>query len=166
MKTHPPTARAAAHLRLLALCTVLALAASGCFVLKDGRNHGIGTETNRANLVVYRKATNFLHQKGKVDGVAASRQLLLAATPESISISRAQRAAICAISVGLCLTAPQIGRTLVSWFRTDVRTRSDYWEALSQARSRGRCFAWTFAPSRNLTHKGVGTAGCKDGELI
>lgn len=166
MNLDPPIARAAAHLRLLALCSALAIATTGCFVLRDGRNHGIGTETNRANLVVYRVATDFLHQKGRADGVAASRKLLLDATPDTIAVTKAERAAICALSVALCLTAPQIGRTLVSWFRSDIRTRSDYWEALTQARSRGRCFAWTFLPSRNLTHKGVGTAGCRDGVLV
>jgi hypothetical protein len=166
MITIPRSARGQASLRLLALCTVLVLATTSCFVLNDGRNHGIGTETHRANLVVYRVATTFLHQKGKVDGIAESRKLLLAATPASISISRAQRVAICSLSVALCLTAPQIGRTLVSWFRADIATRPDYWEALSQARLRGRCFAWTFLPSRNLTHKAVGTAGCRDGVLL
>lgn len=147
----------------LAVCTSLL---AGCFVLTEGSNYGIGFETNRGNVVIYKKATDYLYAKGKKEGSSASRKILADAVPSALPISTRQRALICAISVALCLSSDQIGRTLVSWFKNDVRHRSDFWEALSYAGRNDRCFAWTFIPSRNLTHKGTGTAGCKTGELV
>ena len=151
---------------LTALLVVLSLAASGCFALIDQRNSGVGVEANRVNVVVYKTATKFLYDLGRQKGSGAARQLVLAGTPKRIEISTSQRLAICALSPALCLSADQIGRTIVNWFRSDIRSRADFWEALSAAGSQHRCFAWTFLPSRNLTHKGTGTAGCRTGVLL
>ena len=162
--TTTPTAR-----RRSATCASLLLSLgllTGCFTLVDGRNYAIGTETTRANVVVHTVATKFLYGRGVAKGAGESRTILLAAIPDKIAISKPLRLAICGVSVALCLSADQIGRTLVSWFKSDIRTRGDFWESLRSAGRDGRCFAWTFTPSRNLTTKGVGTSGCKAGVLI
>jgi len=145
---------------------VMSVLMSGCFALTDERNHGIGLERNRANVLVYKRATRFLYDQGAAHGSAKARQILLDAAPDKIKISATQRIAICAVSASLCLTADQIGRVIVGWFRSDIRSRSDFWEALSYAGRNDRCLAWTFAPSRNLTHKDDGVAGCRTGVLV
>ena len=154
--------------RIVFGCLVLAIAflTSSCFVLVNGANHGIGMERNRANVVVYKTATNYLYDRGLKEGPAESRRILIGAVPVKLKITTTQRAAICLISIALCLSVDAIGRTLVSWFKSDIRHRGDFWEALTDAATRHHCFAWTFVPSRNLTHKGTGTAGCKTGVLI
>jgi len=146
---------------IVALAT--ALVATGCLTLTSGRNYAIGFETNRANLVVHTAASKALYDLGKAAGSQAARDALLQGTPDRIPISAAQRIAICGVSAFLCLSADQIGRTLVGWFRSDIRNRSDFWEAVSAAGRDRRCFAWTFVPRRNLTHKGLGTSGCRVG---
>ena len=161
--TKPPRTRGFA---LVPLVLALSILTSGCFALIDQRNSGIGMEANRANVLVYKKATRFLYEQGAQHGSARARRFVLDATPDRIKVSTAQRVAICAISPGLCLSTDQIGRMIVSWFRSDIRNRSDFWEALSYAGRHDRCFAWTFIPSRNLTHKGTGTAGCRTGVLL
>jgi hypothetical protein len=149
----------------LALAAVCVLLLSGCFRLVEHKTYAIGFETHRANLVIHTTPTQVLHQVGRRSGQRAARTLILAGTPTTLAISTRQRLLLCTVSTGLCLTAPQLGRLLVGWFRADVTQRSDFWEALSQAGHRGRCFAWTAIPSRNLTHKAIGTSGCAKGAL-
>lgn len=145
----------------VALVTAVLLA--GCFRLVSEKTYAIGFETTRANLVVHTAATSGLYAVASNQGVAAARQLVLHATPPALPISTKQRFVLCAISTPLCLTAPQIGRTVVGWFRQDIAHRPDFLDALSSAARRHRCFAWTFVPRRNLTHKGLGTSGCATG---
>lgn len=161
MHTRTPTSSRPLVATVVALAT--ALLATGCLTLTSGRNYAIGFETNRANLVVHTAASKALYDLGRAKGSQAARGALLSGTPDRIPISGAQRLAICAASAALCLSADHIGRMLVGWFRSDVRHRSDFWEALSTAGRNRRCFAWTFAPRRNLTHKGLGTSGCRVG---
>ena len=161
MQTRTPTSSRPLVAIVVALAT--ALVATACLTLTSGRNYAIGFETNRANLVVHTAATQALYDIGRAHGTRAARDVLLAGTPTRIPITRTQRLAICGVSLLLCLSADQIGRTLVGWFRSDVRGRSDFWEALSAAGRNRRCFAWTFVPRRNLTHKGLGTSGCRVG---
>jgi hypothetical protein len=159
----PPASKPLGVVVMLATITLLT---TGCFALTSERNHGIGVEANRANLVVYTVATDHLYNEGQAKGSRHARQLLIDATPSRIPITRLQRAAICTLSVPLCISADLIGRTLISWFKSDIRNRGDFWEALSYASTHDRCFAWTFVPRRNLTHKGRGTAGCRSGVLV
>jgi hypothetical protein len=161
MHRSPPPALA----RTLAPAVVCVLVLAGCFRLVEHKTYAIGFETNRANLVIHTTPTQVLHQVGRRAGQHEARKLILAATPATLTISTRQRLLLCTVSTGLCLTAPQVGRLLVSWFRSDITRRSDFWEALSQAGRRQRCFAWTAVPSRNLTHKGIGTSGCAPGGL-
>lgn len=163
MQTRTPTSSRPLVAVLVALAT--ALVATGCLTLTSGRNYAVGFETTRANVVILKKATNYLYGEGRKHGSAKSREILLGATPDSIPISTAQRAVICSLSLALCLSANHIGRTIVGWFKSDIRHRSDFWEALSYAGRHDRCFAWTFIPSRNLTHKGTGTSGCRTGVI-
>ncbi|WP_426571791.1 hypothetical protein [Aquihabitans sp. McL0605] len=149
---------------LVAGLLVLTLFGTGCFRMVNTKTYAVGLETNRANLVIHTASTNGLYRIGKAGGPTVSRSVVLSQTPSKIPITVKQRAAICVVNLALCASADQIGRTLVSWFKSDIRNRGDFWEALSYAGQHGRCFAWTFAPSRNLTHKGVGTSGCKRGD--
>lgn len=153
------------RLSVVALTTISILLLSGCFRLVEHKTYAIGFETNRANLVIHTTPTQVLHQVGRRSGAHEARRLILAATPSTLAISTRQRLLLCTLSTGLCLTAPQLGRMLVSWFRADITRRADFWNALSEAGRRQRCFAWTAIPSRNLTHKGVGTSGCATGRL-
>lgn len=160
MEHRPPVP----HLRprtvlVIALASTMLLAA--CFTLKKGETYAIGFERNRANLVVYTDATKVIYTIARDQGSATARRFLLDQAPSSIPISRAERLAICAVSIPLCLGADALGRVLLSWFRHDIRSRGDFWEAVSQAMHGRRCFAWTFLPRRNLTHKGIGTSGCR-----
>lgn len=161
-----PQRRAARRVETLAITMALSLLATGCFSLMNNRNHGIGLEANRANLVVYKAATNYLYGRGAAHGTHEAREILVRAAPPKFEITLKQRAAMCTISPVLCLSADKIGRTLISWFKSDIKHRSDFWEALAYAGRHDRCFAWTFIPRRNLTHKGTGTAGCRTGVLI
>lgn len=163
MHRSTPTSSRPMVAALVALAT--ALVATGCLTLTNGRNYAIGLETTRANLVIHTAASKALHEIGRSAGSSTARRMLVDATPSRIPISTAQRFALCTVSSALCLSADQIGRMLVGWFRSDVRNRGDFWEALSDAGRHRRCFAWTFAPSRNLTHKGIGTSGCRVGSV-
>jgi hypothetical protein len=144
-----------------ALLAILLL--GGCFRLVEHDTYAIGFETNRANLVIHAQHTRALRDLARRDGPKAARNVILAVTPKAFPISTRQRLLLCTISTALCLSAPQLGATVTRWFRSDIAHRRDFPEALSHAGGRGRCFAWTFLPRRNLTHKGLGTAGCARG---
>ncbi len=159
-----PRSRRARHVPLAAALLLTVALASGCFRLVERETFAIGAETNRVNLVVHTKASKALYDIARMHGTATARSIVVSQTPPTVSISRLQKATLCGFSVALCLSADQIGRTLVSWFKSDIRHRSDFWEALSSAGRSGRCFTWTVVPSRNLTHKGLGTSGCGRGK--
>lgn len=154
-------------LRLAAILVIVAVVATGCFTLIDNKNHGVGTETNRVNLVVYRKATNFLDDQVHRTSVSATRQLLVDVSPDKIRITTTQKALVCTLIGGLVclLTLDELMDVVLSWFKDDVRNRSDFHEALHEAKDEAKCFTWTFAPSRNFTVKSNGTSGCKYGVL-
>lgn len=156
------------RIQLIVVVVVIALTATGCFTLIDNKNHGVGTETNRVNVVVYRKATNFLDDQVHRTSVSATRQLLVDVSPDKIRISTAQKVLVCSLIGGLVclLTLDELMDVVLSWFKDDVRNRSDFHEALHQAKGEAKCFAWTFAPSRNFTVKSNGTSGCKYGVLF
>lgn len=157
---HAPSPRG---LAALAVSLTMILVLGGCFVLREGRTYAIGAERNRVNVVIFQRPTAGLHDFGRSKGSTAARRLIISQVPRKFPISLRQRALICAVSWSLCLSADRIGRTVASWFRADIRGRSDFWPALSRASRHRRCFAWTFIPSRNLTDKGRGTAGCRAG---
>lgn len=157
------SARPWRRIGLITTAVLLTFAMSGCFRLVNTQTYAVGLETNRANLVIHTNSTRVLYELGKGGGVGVSRDILLGQVPSKIPITTKQRAVICAASAALCMSADQIGRTIVSWFKSDLRNRGDYWESLSYAGRNGRCFTWTFAPARNLTHKAIGTSGCARG---
>jgi hypothetical protein len=156
-----PRPRARTWSATAALLAILLL--GGCFRLVEHDTYAVGFESNRANLVIHANHTRLLHDLARRDGAKAARNVILAVTPKAFPISTRQRLLLCTISTALCLSAPQIGATMMRWFRSDIGHRRDFGEALSQAGGSRRCFAWTFLPRRNLTHKGLGTSGCARG---
>lgn len=158
------TERSGCGLAAVAVGILAVLLLSSCLSVRQGKNFAIGTESNRANAVVFARASKDLTTIARLKGVRAARNTILALTPNKVRITPKQRLVMCAASPALCLSADLIGRTLISWFKSDIRHRGDFWEALNHAGRTGRCFAWTFAPSRNLTHKGIGTSGCRWGK--
>ncbi len=158
-----PPAPGRSHVRLVALTLIMALLTTGCFSMRQGETFAVGTERNRANVVIFTKPSKFLAAYGQKHGSRSARKLILSQTPNKVRITAKQRAAICVISVALCLSADLIGRRIISWFKSDIRNRADFWPPLHHAGKANRCFTWTFAPSRNLTHKGIGTSGCERG---
>jgi hypothetical protein len=141
---------------------VLAVVLSSCFVLKQGETFAIGTETNRLNLVVYASATSVLDQVRAKDGTRAARDVVLAAAPDDLSLTTAQLAVACAVGgAGLCAASHLVPGILLSWFKSDVRNRSDFGSDLAAAARQKDCFAWTALPGRNFTTKPSGNSGCR-----
>ena len=160
---NPARSRRSQQIVLLALVAVISVLATGCFTFRQNKTYAIGTEANRANIVVHVVPTHQLVDLAQAKGYRAARNAVASQVPSRIEIRRIERAAICAVSLALCLSADQIGRMIASWFKDDIRNRGDFREALDAADARNRCFAWTFVPRRNLTHKGVGTSSCRQG---
>ncbi|MCA8972845.1 MAG: hypothetical protein KDB21_13345 [Acidimicrobiales bacterium] len=135
---------------------------SSCFVLKQTETFAIGTESTRLNLVVFVSPSNILDQVRVKDGTAAARKLVLAAAPDSLSLTSTQLALACAVGgAALCAAAHLVPGVLLSWFKSDVRNRSDFGSDLKSAAAQKDCFAWTAVPGRNFTTKPPGNSGCK-----
>jgi hypothetical protein len=156
-----PTVLRGRRLLALAMVVVASLLLSSCLVLHQGDGFAIGTETTRVNLVLFRNVTVLEDAVVHASGTSEARRQILAATPSSIHLSGSVMATICAVAGLLCLAAPTAARIVLSWWRSDVRNRSDFHEALHEGRAEDKCFAWTFAPSRNFTVKSRGTSGCR-----
>lgn len=150
------------------LVATVALAASlllsSCFVLIQGEMFAVGTESNRANLVVHRTYSRSLDLDGIHGiGVARTRQMVINATPSSFRIPLAARAMACSLGVAGCVAQATLPGLVRSWWLNDVRYRGDFGEALHQARVENKCFAWTFVAisGRNFTVKPRGNSGCR-----
>ena len=71
-------------------------------------------------------------------------------------------AVLCSANPALCVAGDYVPDLVLSWFRSDVRNRSDFGTNLSSAAGLNECFAWTIVPSRNFTEKPVGNSGCRN----
>lgn len=150
--------------RTFAAATTIFLAsmlASSCIVLVQDETFAIGTESHRANLVIYVDPTSILDQVRQQHGTTVARDLVLAQAPGSIRLPSTVMAMLCAANPALCVAGSYVPNLVLSWFRSDVRNRSDFGTNLASAADQGDCFAWTFVPSRNFTEKPIGNSGCR-----
>ena len=141
-----------------------ALLLSGCFVLTQNQTFAVGTESNRANLVIYEGVSEVIDNVAIHNGsVAIARQLVLDRTPSSFSIPTSVRVMACSLGVAGCVAQATLPGLVMSWWRSDVRNRGDFHEAVHQARVENKCFAWTFVAltGRNFTVKPHGNSGCR-----
>jgi hypothetical protein len=140
---------------------VVALLLSSCITLVQDDTFAIGTEGHRANLVIYVDPTHVLDQVRQGYGTTAARNLVLQQTPSSLRLPGAVLSLLCAANPALCVAGTYVPDLVLSWFRSDVRNRSDFGTNLASAASQQDCFAWTFVPSRNFTEKPIGNSGCR-----
>lgn len=162
MTTSPSTASGRAF-AALAIALTGALLLSGCFVLRQDQEFAIGTESNRANLVIHRTYSASLDRDLiHGHGVQVARDVVLAASPSSFSLSGVY-GRICWLNPALCIGVYALAHTVMSWWRSDVRGRGDFHEAMHEARVENKCFAWTFVAGsgRNFTVKPRGNSGCR-----
>jgi hypothetical protein len=134
---------------------------SSCIVLVQDDTFAIGTESYRANLVVYVETTSVLDWVRREHGTQVARDLVLSQTPPSLHLPGPVMAVLCGANPALCVAGDYVPDLVLSWFRSDVRNRSDFGTNLSSAASQGKCLAWTIVPSRNFTEKPVGNSGCR-----
>lgn len=156
-----PLARRARRVGRPVAVALAALVLSSCLVLKQDQSFAIGTEAHRANLVVYVTQSTYLDHVRTLEGTTVARNTLLAATPTSISLPPAVMTVLCSANPALCVAGDYVPDLVLSWFRSDVRNRSDFANDLSSAARQQDCFAWTFVPSRNFTTKPTGNSGCR-----
>lgn len=145
------------------IAIVAAVLLAGCLVLIQNNTFAIGTESNRANLVLHVGTTNVVHFIIDDQSVSAARNAVLAATPSSLSIPTAVRVIACSLGVAGCVAQWLLPDLVMSWWKDDVRNRGDFAEAVDDAVASDDCFAWTFVAGsgRNFTHKPPGNSGCK-----
>ena len=144
-----------------ALLAVFMAFTSSCIVLVQDDTFAIGTESYRANLVVYVHTTEVLDLVRREYGTQAARDLVLSQTPPAITLPAPVVVVLCAANTALCVAGDYVPNLVLSWFRSDVRNRSDFGTNLSSAAGQHKCFAWTIVPSRNFTEKPVGNSGCQ-----
>jgi hypothetical protein len=149
-------------LATIAVALAVSLVLSSCVLFRQGNEFAVGAETNRVNLVVYRAPSAALDQYSHASGTTAARNLLIDVTPSRISITGVYRT-ICLVNPTLCVGSLLLARQVVSWWRSDVRNRGDFHEALHEAKAERKCFAWTFVAfsGRNFTVKPSGNSGCR-----
>lgn len=149
-------------LATIAVALAVSLVLSSCVLFRQGNEFAVGAESNRVNLVVFRAPSAALDHFSHTDGTTAARNLLIDVTPSHISISGVY-GRICALNPPLCVGAVLLARQVVSWWRSDVRNRGDFHEALHEAKAENKCFAWTFVAysGRNFTVKPSGNSGCR-----
>jgi hypothetical protein len=134
---------------------------SSCIVLVQDDTFAIGTESYRANLVLYVETTDVLDVVRREYGTQVARDLVLSQAPPSLHLPGPVMAVLCGANPALCVAGDYVPDLVLSWFRSDVRNRSDFGTNLSSAAGQNKCFAWTIVPSRNFTEKPVGNSGCR-----
>lgn len=152
-----------AHLpgRRLAAAVVAALVSASCIVLVQNETFAVGTETNRANLVIYVDTTAVLEVVRVNAGTQKARDVVLARTPQHLHLPNKVMTLLCLVNTVLCAAGDRVPDIVLSWFRSDVRNRGDFGGNLADAARQGDCFAWTFVPQRNFTEKPIGNSGCR-----
>ena len=140
------------------LLAVLVVISSSCIVLVQDDTFAIGTESYRANLVIYVETTDVLDVVRREYGTQVARDLVLSQAPPSLSLPGPVMAVLCSANPALCVAGDYVPDLVPSWFRSDVRNRSDFGTNLSSAAGQDECFAWTIVPSRNFTEKPVGNS--------
>lgn len=164
MNTTRPGFRPRTKLAMGGVALIAAMLLSGCFVLVQNETFAIGTETNRANLVVYRDPSRFIEVNViHTSGVTNARNVVIDHTPDRIDVPHSVRALACAMGATSCVAVHLFPSVVRSQWVSDVRGRGDFHGAMYEAASGGRCFAWTFvaASGRNFTTKPVGNSGCR-----
>lgn len=149
-------------LATIAVALAVSLVLSSCVLFRQGNEFAVGAESNRVNLVVYRTPSEALDTLIHAKGSTMARNLLVDVTPSTISISGVY-GPICAINPPLCIGTVLLARQVVSWWKSDVRNRGDFHEAMHEANAENKCFAWTFVAfsGRNFTVKPSGNSGCR-----
>ncbi|HET8930989.1 MAG TPA: hypothetical protein VFN21_10055 [Acidimicrobiales bacterium] len=87
------------------------------------------------NLVIYKSYTKIADDYRKDNGTTKTRNLVLAAAPDSFSLSTKQKAIICAGGyaaanalggAAACAASFYLPSLVLNWFKSDVRNRSDF----------------------------------------
>lgn len=97
-------------------------------------------------------ATDWLYDRGRAVGVSRLR------TEVAGQADGWQWSPACVLSQAFCAYVGYISNR----FPSDVRTRGDFWEAISQAHSGRDCFTWSFTvpSSGNFTTRDSGNSHC------
>lgn len=135
------------------LLAVLVAVTSSCIVLVQDDTFAIGTESHRANLVVYVETTEVLDTIRREHGTQLARDLVLSQAPPTLRLPGPVMAVLCGANPALCVAGDYVPDLVLSWFRSDVRNRGDFGTNLASAAAQNDCFAWTIVPSRNFTEK-------------